>query len=479
MPAPQIAAQVGRAVLSAMRASRDVSTVTRVVDAARHPDRHRGTVFVALGLIGLVMLVQLFLAAPIAGLSKLLDGLGVRPTLNVAAAAYQASSTCDIGAGDPRRGALTLVAQAYLATGAGGPSLARGASPFGVYRNPLAGAPGYDPLRGADRLHIDTRALRAGGDVATALGLGSGVRPRDWSTLTAVGGEHGLGFLLIRPSDWLAWTSSSPSLAAHVGATRRATLDPYQPYDAFLVMACHLRDIERSGGLTLGQALAVIGEGAGQLWTDIQAGLPNLRDRVLEATGGAVDLAAITQAASDLETSALAAVGLSASQLGEWYSEQVERFLAVRDTTSAGPGTTRWPADPAPLPLGRRGSVSLPPSLWYPAVPIGGFVNPFPDASQCTWFAYQAYAAFNGAALSGLVGDAGDWIDEALANASLRPRVLAPGSGGEDRRVHPASASAGRGGGRHDPLADRPGVCSARSGSAAVGTARRVVRVAR
>lgn len=436
MALPALAAQLGRAVVTSMRASRDVSMVVRALGGARHPDRHGKGVFLALGVIGTLMVGELFLGAPVAGIVQVLDRLGVRPTINLGIAAYEASSTCAMSGGDARRGAVVLLAQAYLATGAGAPSLVRGASPFGVYRNPLVGLPGYDPMRGAERIHVDALALARGGEVAKELGLSAGLAPRDWSTLSAVDGEHGLGFLLIRPSDWLAWTQTSPSLLAHAGSDRRKLLDPYQPKDAFLVMACRLRDVERSRGWALERALRDFGESTSQLWTDIQGGLPELRDRVRQAAGGGggpslqVDPSAVMDAASRLEAAALAGAGMPVTQIGAWYQDQVDRFQVVRGAGIAGGGTTRWPADPPPLPLGRAGPVALPAGVWYPAVSIPGFVNPFPDPTQCTWFAYQAYAEFNGDVLLGLVGDGGDWAFEAEANPRLRARVLAPATSG-------------------------------------------------
>jgi hypothetical protein len=53
-----------------------------------------------------------------------------------------------------------------------------------------------------------------------------------------------MGFLLILPSQWRSWVNEVPP-----GITHR--LDPYKPYDAFLVMACHLKHIEDQAGISL------------------------------------------------------------------------------------------------------------------------------------------------------------------------------------------------------------------------------------
>ena len=63
-------------------------------------------------------------------------------------------------------------------------------------------------------------------------------------------GEYGVGLLLIAPSDWRSWSRD-------VLASVARPLDPYQPYDAFMVMACHLRALERRDGVDAWGALAL------------------------------------------------------------------------------------------------------------------------------------------------------------------------------------------------------------------------------
>ncbi|MGH7882962.1 MAG: CHAP domain-containing protein, partial [Candidatus Dormibacteraceae bacterium] len=89
-------------------------------------------------------------------------------------------------------------------------------------------------------------------------------------------------------------------------------------------------------------------------------------------------------------------------------------------------GAISWPADPLPIALKIKIPVPIPALLWSPKVSLAGFGNPFPDSSQCTWFAYQAYAAFDHRVLDGVRGDAGDWAAEVRGGAQ-RDRLLAPG----------------------------------------------------
>jgi hypothetical protein len=130
---------------------------------------------------------------------------------------------------------------------------------FGHYRNPLSG--GGDAGVPADILaHVDRSALAQGGFTERMLGLSGGLTPSDWTTiLPNLDGEHGIGFLLVQPSDWRRWTQEVPAAVA-------AGVDPFNPYDAFLAMACHLQRATASAqGSVSSVEQALQGFGAGVL----------------------------------------------------------------------------------------------------------------------------------------------------------------------------------------------------------------------
>src|SRR5215470_9437761 len=158
--------------------------------------------------------------------SQAVSNLTFQPTRATALAAYMAASRCDFTP-DVKLSTAFLVAVAWVQNSDGGLG-------FGHYRNPLSG--GSDAGVPADVLaHVDRAALARGGITERMLGLSGGLTPSDWTTvLPNLGGEHGVGFLLVQPSDWRRWTREVPASVA-------AGVDPYNPYDAFLAMACHLR----------------------------------------------------------------------------------------------------------------------------------------------------------------------------------------------------------------------------------------------
>src|SRR5205807_9466631 len=82
--------------------------------------------------------------------------------------------------------------------------------------------------------------------------------PRDWTTvLPDTRGEWGVGFLLLRPSDWRQWVTAVPDADPEA-------LDPYKPYDALVVLACHLKSLEGQALGALDGTLAAIKAFAGQ-----------------------------------------------------------------------------------------------------------------------------------------------------------------------------------------------------------------------
>lgn len=389
-----------------------------------------GVVFVAAILAGLLVVLQLCVVAPLNAVERVLSALVVRPALQLGLDAEQASKRCDFGGGDGTQGMLALLGQAYLATGAGPPG-PDGASPFGAYANPLAGlsVDRYDPMADSRDLEIEPQLLARGGEVQRLLALPDGRTPAQWSTLGPLHGEHGIGFLLITPSDWRIWTDGSPTLRSRLGAGQVAALDPYRPRDAFLVMACHLLDLVhqvnpgRTGtgwsGSRIAAALAQYGRTVPQLWPDVATLLPGITDDV-----GRGDAARGMKKATVLPG---APAGAAQPDHGDRYSELLGSFMEPGPGTPGFRGVTPiWPSSPEPIPIGAGGLVPLPPDLDAPTVSPGTFRNPFSDSSQCTWWAYQAYAAFDDQDLGSNLGDAGDWIGRALQVPDLRSRVLTP-----------------------------------------------------
>ncbi|MGH7870101.1 MAG: hypothetical protein ACREP9_21295, partial [Candidatus Dormibacteraceae bacterium] len=173
-----------------------------------------------LGGIALLLLLPLLIVVPSTVVERALQGVKIKPELGIALDAYQASQSCPFTPGNSLTGMLVLIGQAFLATGAESAAGANGESHFGVYRNPLVGLPGYvDPLQNTASLRLDPALLRPGGEVYEELGLRQTIALSEWTTLAPVEGEHGLGFLLLTPSQWQAW-SPEPGL------------DPYRPKDA-------------------------------------------------------------------------------------------------------------------------------------------------------------------------------------------------------------------------------------------------------
>jgi soluble lytic murein transglycosylase-like protein len=218
-------------------------------------------------LVGLVaapvLLVLVFAATAI----HVLGMLHLKPTVRLGLDAYRAAEVCPFASDQiygKALGTAYLAASAYVLT-------SDNAVQWGAYKNPW----GSQVQIPQDIMaNVDPAELRAGGSVHDELGLHGDFRPTDWTTvlgwthlpilgrvpdlLNPLGGEHGVGFLLILPSDWHAWVRQvPPDLSQH--------LDPYKPYDAFLVMACHLKHLEDQMGIGLGgvaQALVAYGDDA-------------------------------------------------------------------------------------------------------------------------------------------------------------------------------------------------------------------------
>jgi hypothetical protein len=215
------------------------------------------------GILGLAVAVSVFVSVAVSAVAN----LTFRPTQATALAAYMAASRCDFSP-DVKLSTAYLVATAWVQN-------SDGALGFGRYRNPLSG--GDDAGVPADILaHVDRPSLAVGGFTQRMLGLSDRVAPSDWTTvLPDLHGEHGVGFLLIQPSDWRQWTREVPNGSP-------AGLDPYKPYDAFLATACHLQRATASAGRAVAavdQALQTFGAGVMQFVDLVAQVLANDRDR--------------------------------------------------------------------------------------------------------------------------------------------------------------------------------------------------------
>jgi Transglycosylase SLT domain/CHAP domain len=219
--------------------------------------------WIAVGLVGataaLAVVISVFVSLAVQSVAN----LTFRPTQATALAAYMAASRCGFTP-DVKLGTAYLIAVAWVQN-------SDGALGFGHYRNPVSG--GGDANVPADILAgVDRSALAEGGFTQRLLGLSNDVTPSDWTTvLPDAHGEHGVGFLLLQPSDWRQWVNEVPNPGA-------GGLDPYRPYDAFLVMACHLQRLTASaqGAVTAVEgALQAFGTGVLQfvdLVTQVVAG---------------------------------------------------------------------------------------------------------------------------------------------------------------------------------------------------------------
>ncbi len=205
--------------------------------------------WVAMALVGGIVATAVVVGVFVSVAVQAVGNLTFRPTQATALAAYMAASRCDFTP-DPKLSTAYLVAVAWVQN-------SDGALGFGHYRNPVSG--GGDSGVPADILaHVDRSALAPGGFTQRMLGLTGSLTPADWTTvLPDLHGEHGVGFLMLHPSDWRQWAQDVPNAGP-------AGLDPYKPYDAFLAMACHLQRLTASAQgsvAAVAQALQVFGSG--------------------------------------------------------------------------------------------------------------------------------------------------------------------------------------------------------------------------
>jgi murein DD-endopeptidase MepM/ murein hydrolase activator NlpD len=221
-------------------------TALRIAEAARRSGIWKWGV---VALVGAVLLPMLAVAAIVGAAWDAVANLANKPTQVTAMAAYMAASKCDF-APDVKLGTAYLVAGAPAAT-------SDGATGFGRYKNPVGLT--SDAVVPDDILkRVDQGALRTGGFTNVMLGLPGDYLPRDWTTvLPDTRGEWGVGFLLLRPSDWRQWVSEVPD-------ANPEALDPYKPYDALVVLACHLKNLEGQALGALDGTLAAIKTFAGQ-----------------------------------------------------------------------------------------------------------------------------------------------------------------------------------------------------------------------
>jgi hypothetical protein len=223
--------------------------------------------WIAIGLTGAVLVTAVVVSAFVALAAQAVTNLTFQPTQATALAAYMAASRCGFTP-DVKLTTAYLVATAWVQNSDGGLG-------FGHYRNPVSG--GGDSGVPADILaHVDRSALAPDGFTGRMLGLSGGLAPADWTTvLPNLRGEHGVGFLLLDPSDWRQWVREVPNGS-------ESGLDPFKPYDAFLVMACHLQRTTASaqGAVSaVEQALQTFGTGVLQFVDLVTQVIANDRDR--------------------------------------------------------------------------------------------------------------------------------------------------------------------------------------------------------
>jgi surface antigen len=223
--------------------------------------------WVAVALTGGILATAVAVAVLVTLAVQAVGNLTFRPTQATALAAYMAASRCDFTP-DVKLSTAYLVAVAWVQN-------SDGALGFGSYRNPVSG--GGDSGVPPDILaQVDRSALAPGGFTRRMLGLSGALAPADWTTiLPDLRGEHGVGFLLLHPSDWRQWVHEVPGGSS-------AGLDPYKPYDAFLAVACHLQRLTASEQGAVGaveQALQVFGSGVLQFADLVTQVVADDRDR--------------------------------------------------------------------------------------------------------------------------------------------------------------------------------------------------------
>src|SRR6266536_3228685 len=189
--------------------------------------------WVAAALVGAILATTVAVGALVAVALQAVSSLTFQPTAVTALSAYAAASRCDFTP-HPKLSTAYLVAMAWVQNSDGGLG-------FGTYRNPLGGV-GDAGVPDDILARVDRTQLREGGFTHRMLGLSADLSPADWTTvLPDLHGEHGVGFLLVSPSEWRQWVREVPGQSGE-------GLDPYKPYDAFLAAACHLQRLTAAAG---------------------------------------------------------------------------------------------------------------------------------------------------------------------------------------------------------------------------------------
>ena len=215
----------------------------------------------------------LLITTTVGAAEQAIANLTYKPVAGVAIAAYAASSACDFaGPNDPGKvgvylSTTYLVAMAFEATGSVDPVTSAGGTVsgslfFGNYRNPLAdhNIPLNSPqnlLKGVPAgMDMNTAGLATGGETASLINATSGLTPEQWtSILPNSKGEHGVGFLLITPTDWQNDIAQITQAKLWPQGVDPSKLSPWRPQDAFLVIACHLKQ-QVASLIATGQAAA-------------------------------------------------------------------------------------------------------------------------------------------------------------------------------------------------------------------------------
>jgi hypothetical protein len=392
MPVPAALAAVGRAVQPLLKpAAKHAAGMVASSQTGRKAEGHllRWVALAAVAIIALPVVVGL---AFVAEAGHVLSTLRVKPNLPVAVDAYRAAEQCPFATDQTAGkaiGTLFLVGAAYVLT-------SDHATQFGGYKNPW-GSQSQIPR---DVLaNVDPSELRAGGSVYRELGLHHDVQPGDWTTVLGwtnvagtwvpnpLTGEHGVGFLLIPPTEWRAWVSQVP---ANISQHLSQPLDPFKPYDAFLAFACHLMHLEGQQGIGMAGVNLVMA----LTGNEVHAVLANVVIDAVASHGH--DLVKVANAIKDRLTGA-----------GEAFAGAVLDFIG---RSAAGPGGSGRV-------IGLTGLQPL-----FLDVPPGGWPHDTYAPGNCTW-----WAAYN-RHVPPVLGNGTDWLANAAAagmTTSSSPAVRA------------------------------------------------------
>ena len=280
---------------------------------------------VAGGLAVLMLASGVILLVVVATVHQILGELVIRPQPAVVVEAWQAAEKCPFTPSTVASSSY-LLASAWALTGDG--------AGLGHYANPWGSAEDI-PAPYRDRARED---LKPGASVDRELGLNGRARPEAWTTLLRArqdqgawhpdaGGERGIGFLLLRPSVWDAWSREVPGVDP-------TALDPYTPGDAFQVLACHMRHVETATGADVAHAGDTVLQ---PILTSLGDQAMQLADMAAEAIGRAGQILGRTGAGpGELADRVLGQVLGPVPALGARFWEAVQSALASTNAQTPG-----------------------------------------------------------------------------------------------------------------------------------------------